>query len=244
MEDITERINDHRRLEELVRSKDEFVASVSHELRTPLTAVVGFAQILSESWQDLTGEELQMLIEDIARESRDVASIVEDLLVIARADIGTVTLIPELLDFEDELSQVIGGLGSDVSGRISFDCQPARLWGDPTRFRQILRNLLTNAIRYGGEHISVCSALGQDHVEINVEDDGPGIDGSDPERIFQPYVRAHENPTQPASVGLGLAVARSLARAMGGDLSYGRSKGLTRFTLTVPAAEVSLQVVS
>lgn len=227
----------NERLEQLVRSKDEFVASVSHELRTPLTAVVGFAHVLAESKDRLKDGELDLLIEDIVRESRDVASIVDDLLVIARADIGRVTLLPEALDFDKEFAQVVAGLNASETDSILTDIGSARVWADSIRFRQVLRNLLTNAIRYGGTNVEVRSTTSGDTVSVVVEDDGPGINGNDPDRIFEPYVRAHENPTQPASVGLGLAVARSLARAMGGDVVYERVGPRTRFTWTVPASK-------
>ncbi len=242
VEDVTERVENLQRLQELVRSKDEFVASVSHELRTPLTAVVGFSDILEATWRDLPAEELDTLIGDISRESREVSSIVEDLLVIARADIGTVTLIPDLFEFESQLESVVAGFSAVDRSRITFDCTSCWVWGDPIRFRQVLRNLLTNALRYGGNHVRVCSMAAEDNVEIIVEDDGEGVIGDDPERIFQPYVRAHDNPTQPASVGLGLAVSRSLARAMGGDLVYQRVDGLTRFRLTIPAVPATAPV--
>jgi signal transduction histidine kinase len=238
IEDVTERVENRRRLEELVRSKDEFVASVSHELRTPLTAVVGFAEILAASWRELHQDELDTLIGDIARESGEVASIVEDLLVIARADIGRVTLIPDSLRIDSEVERVIAGFAPDEIERISVDVSGGTIWGDPIRLRQVLRNLVSNAIRYGGPEISIASMVVGDLVEVSVSDDGRGIPDDETERIFEPYVRAHRTPTQPASVGLGLAVARSLARAMGGELSYARVADTTCFTLSLPAADV------
>jgi PAS domain S-box-containing protein len=243
VEDVTERVRDQRRLEELVRSKDEFVASVSHELRTPLTAVVGFAEVLSQEWGHMPEKEAAKLIEDVARESREVASIVEDLLVIARADIGTVTLLPEMIDCEYEVRRILNGLAAENMGRIQVKVEPTTAWADPIRFRQVVRNLLTNAVRYGGDDVRLYVTPVVDAVEFVVADNGNGVDG-ETERIFEPYVRAHENPTQPASVGLGLAVSRSLARAMGGDLAYSRTGGWTRFTFTIPSPPVRLVAAS
>jgi PAS domain S-box-containing protein len=234
VEDVTARVRDQQRLEELVRSKDEFVASVSHELRTPLTAVVGFAEVLSQEWGHMPEKEAAKLIEDVARESREVASIVEDLLVIARADIGTVALLPETIDCEYEVRRILNGLAAENIDRIQVKVEPTTAWADPIRFRQVVRNLLTNAVRYGGDDVRLYVTPIVDGVEFVVADNGNGVDG-EAERIFEPYVRAHENPTQPASVGLGLAVSRSLARAMGGDLSYSRTGGWTRFTFTIPS---------
>lgn len=236
VDDVTDIVGNQQRLEQLVQSKDEFIASVSHELRTPLTAVVGFSDILREDVELSVGER-QALIDDIARESREVSSLVEDLLVIARADIGTVTIIPDRLDIEEELGQILAGLESERA--IAISCSACWAWADPLRFRQIIRNLFTNAFRYGGDKVALSAHLVGDRIRIVVSDDGEGVPG-DPELIFQPYVRAHERPTQPASVGLGLAVSRSLARAMGGDLTYERADGWSRFTLTIPPALVPI----
>ena len=115
---------------------------------------------------------------------------------------------------------------------------------DPVRFRQIVRNLVSNAVRYGGDQIHISSRLDGDGHVITVSDNGSGIGPEAAGRIFDAYERAHEQPSQPASVGLGLAVARSLARAMGGDIEYCRVDGWTRFELTVPVADVSVASAS
>ena len=222
----------------LVRSKDEFVASISHEVRTPLTAVVGFSGILEASWRDLPEHELEMLIHHISQQSGEMSTLVEDLLVIARADIGAVTLIPSQLTLEEEMNVVLGGLTGTEAQRITVECDGCQVWADPIRFRQVLRNLVGNALRYGGKNIRVWSRTTGDIVEVSVDDDGDGVPG-DPEPLFEPYSRAHENPTQPASVGLGLAVSRSLARAMGGEIVYERQEGLTRFKVSMPASKPS-----
>lgn len=219
----------------LVRSKDEFVASISHEVRTPLTAVVGFSGILEASWRDLPEQEVEMLLQHIAQQSGEMSTIVEDLLVIARADIGAVTLIPARLTLEEEMKVILGGFPTQLPERIVVDCDQSQVWADPIRFRQVLRNLVGNALRYGGDTIRISSRATGDVVEICVDDDGEGVLG-DPEPLFEPYSRAHENPTQPGSVGLGLAVSRSLARAMGGDIVYERHDGITRFKVTMPAS--------
>jgi signal transduction histidine kinase len=98
-----------------------------------------------------------------------------------------------------------------------------------------MRNLLTNAARYGGGEIKLSvSSLGELAVLV-VSDDGPGINVVDSEKIFDPYYRAQSAEGRPDSVGLGLAVARQLARMMGGDLVYRRRSGWTRFELSLPA---------
>ncbi len=242
-EDVTDEHAASDRLERLVRSKDEFVAAISHELRTPLTAVVGFSELLRQSRQTLDDDQVGEMIADIARESAEVSSIVEDLLVIARADIGKVTLLPEAVFLVEQVDLVTQNL--DMGGRdITVEAGTDAVEVDPVRFRQILRNLVTNAVRYGGEDIRISSRRDGDHLIITVADNGSGIGSEAAERIFEAYERAHEQPSQPASVGLGLAVARSLARAMGGEIDYCRVDGWTRFELTVPTADLSVVTVS
>ncbi len=220
----------HDRLAELLRSKDEFVARVSHELRTPLTVVLGLAEELrGDSTPDPD------LMDMIAEQSRELSHIVEDLLVAARAEIGGLTIRPEVLAVADEIARSAAGAGvtGDLTGRVDPEL---RVWGDPIRLRQILRNILTNAVRYGGDHIEVSAELSAAGVRIQIADDGSGVPEADRERIFEPYVQANNIAGVPASMGLGLSVARSLARLMGGDLAYEYIRGWSRFTLTLPAA--------
>ncbi|HSM45622.1 MAG TPA: ATP-binding protein, partial [Acidimicrobiia bacterium] len=106
---------------------------------------------------------------------------------------------------------------------------------DPTRVRQIIRNLLTNAIRYGGAQVVVSSRAEGGLGFLQVRDDGPGIDTEHIERIFRPYERvANADVARPGSVGLGLYVSRQLANLMGGELTCRREPGETVFELSLP----------
>ena len=103
------------------------------------------------------------------------------------------------------------------------------------RVRQIFRNLLANADRYGGPHITVRVDRFGDVYALSVIDDGAGIPEADRERVFDPYSRAHREVGRTESVGLGLTVSRQLARLMSGDLSYDYRSGHSIFTVTLPA---------
>lgn len=222
------------KLEDLIRSKDEFVASVSHELRTPLTAVVGLAE-------ELTGNGLAQFDETeivefhhvIAQQAREVSYIVEDLLVAARVDIGAVSVYPGPVDLRDEVTLVINGWSTQF-GDVAVKNGSAKALADPTRVRQIVRNLLANAVRYGGSRVVVEAVQEDDRSVVAVRDNGAGIAEEHWEKIFSAYERLSQSQPKPGSVGLGLYVSRRLARLMDGDLTYRREDDESIFELILP----------
>lgn len=159
---------------------------------------------------------------------------VEDLLVSARADIGTISIRPQDVYLRSQAEAVLAGLGATEDKKVRVVGGRGRVWADPSRTRQIIRNLITNAMRYGGDHVVIEAVERADETVLTVTDDGPGLERSQWEEIFEPYQRAHDAPTQPASIGLGLTVARQLARLMGGDLVYRCEDIGSVFSLTLP----------
>lgn len=220
-------------LMELSKAKDRFIASVSHELRTPLTAVVGFAAELVSTLDPELNEEAHTMASLIHEQSIEVAQLVDDLLTAERATSGNLTVRPVPFSVQsvclDVASSVLGKAGK-VSG------PDVTVHADVLRTRQIVRNLLTNAIRYGGTSIEMATARNGATATLTVRDNGRGVKGMDADRIFDAYYRAEERSTTPDSVGLGLSVARELARLMDGDLRYRREAGWTCFDLTLPLA--------
>jgi signal transduction histidine kinase len=233
------------RLEELVASKDQFIASVSHELRTPLTGIVGLAQELRHN-RDLFGpEELDEFLGLIYEQSTEMGNIIEDLLIAARADIGTLVVKPTILDVAEALAPALVSHARKAGAKhldpilrgpnIVVDA-------DGLRLRQIVRNLLTNAVRYGGSNIWIEVAARGPMAEIVVVDDGDGVPTESLEEIFQPYGRASGGQANPSSVGLGLSVSLQLAKLMGGDLEYRRRGDHTCFVLSLPRARPGVAV--
>jgi signal transduction histidine kinase len=220
------------------QSRLEFIASISHELRTPLTAVVGFASEMQDKVGQFTPEELSQFAGVIAAQSTEVSGIVEDLLVITRAEAGHLTVAPALVDVSTELADLAVSLPADrPKQHVSAQLSPVKAWADPLRLRQIVRNLLSNAARYGGDNVAVTAGPVGDSVAVAVTDDGPGIPERDRSIVFQAYGRSHLSEGKPGSIGLGLTVSRYLAEAMGGHLDYDRKDGLSRFTLTLLSSE-------
>jgi signal transduction histidine kinase len=221
-------------LEALDHEKRDFLASISHELRTPLSAVLGFATELAESWDGFEPAEARSLVRLIASQSADISSIVDDLLTVTRLEAGSMNIYPTDINVPRHLADMVESAGRDASREIAWEGDVS-VWADPTRLTQIVRNLVTNAIRYGGEQIRVVVGREASTGVIEVRDSGGPIPASRAETMFDPFDHSDNGGHTPNSVGLGLAVARSLARVMDGDLSY-HYDGESVFRLTLPLA--------
>jgi signal transduction histidine kinase len=218
---------------DLIRSKDQLIASVSHELRTPLTAILGFAEVLAEDGLEFSPEDKDQATQFIAAEARDLGNIVEDLLTAARADLNTLEVQRKPIAIRAAVQQASAALGERLD--VTINGEDLIVLADPPRVRQVLRNLFTNAAKYGGRNVEVELADEGDLVAVMVRDDGDGVPETGAERIFDPYESAHTEPSQPNSLGLGLTISRTLARLMDGDLTYRRVDGWTEFRLELPA---------
>jgi two-component system sensor histidine kinase MtrB len=232
-----ERAENRARLEHSLASKDQLIASVSHELRTPLTAVVGLAEELMTAGDTFDVDERNQLVEIMAESSREMADLVEDLLVAARSEDGSLPVFPDRIDLSLLAQSVISQLIIPEDAEVEVEDSDSVAYGDPVRVRQIIRNLLTNAFRYGESPITISVAQTNGWATLDVRDSGTGIPDADRERIFEPYGRAESSRTVKTSVGLGLALSRRLARLMDGNLTYVEGDGAT-FRLSLPLPSV------
>ncbi|MGH8916401.1 MAG: sensor histidine kinase, partial [Acidimicrobiia bacterium] len=182
--DITHVKARNEAMADLVKAKDEFIASISHELRTPLTAVIGLTSELAGG-DELSPEERSELLDMAASQAAEMANIVEDLLVAARAEMGTVVIEPMPVDLVDESRAVLTGMGMSVEMPVQT---PPAVMADPRRVRQILRNLFTNAQRYGGPKRRIVSGANGRSAWLEVRDNGIGIPDEEASRMFDPYV--------------------------------------------------------
>lgn len=224
---------------DVIEAKDEFIAAVSHELRTPLTIVVGFASELSERAAELNPDEIKEFARAVHQHSVEVANIVEDLLVAARADTGKVNVFVSVVELRAETDKIVSELTSTLhlaESHVTVHGPSVTAASDLTRLRQILRNLIINACRYGGPDVRVTVMSNDDRAIVEVSDNGIGVPNTDVPRLFVPYERLHKSTEHPASIGLGLTVSRTLARLMEGDLTYRRENGWTTFVLDLPSA--------
>lgn len=224
-------------MEQQIRAKDQFVASVSHELRTPLTAVLGFTELLHSGALNGQEEEMAGIMQMIAEQAQEVSSIVEDLMVGARAEIGSVSVVPVLVSIDAQARSASDPLVGEFEDFL-IDVEDIEIWADPVRVRQIIRNLLTNARRYGGPTVQITSTVGDDTVTLHVRDNGEGIPVERRDSIFEPFHTSGPRESRSVAVGLGLTVSRQLAQLMDGDLSYDFVDGWSTFSLTLPRKDL------
>lgn len=221
--------------QEITRSKDEFIANVSHELRTPLTSIFGLSELLLE--EGLVDAEVSTdLLTVINKEAIELTRMIEDILVLARSEGNSLTFHPEVCSLIDEVAEYVASLPD--SSNITFERSELTGWFDRSRFRHVLRNLISNAQRHGGDEIEISSSMSLDRVSLVVADNGSGIADADVARLFSAYFHQGEAPLTQGTLGMGLAAARELALGMNGDIRYDRTGGWTRFTVSFPARPV------
>ncbi len=230
--------------QEIARSKDEFIANISHELRTPLTSIYGFSEVLlEEGMLDLdTGRDLVAMIN---RETTELGRMVEDLLVTAGYSERGITYVPEPSSPVEEVAQVVGPLawhGNDIVA----DMDDVPVFVDRLRFRQVVRNLVSNGLKHGAPPVFVVGWATPEHdiYTVVVSDHGDGIPDELLDRVFQRFVHEGTTPLTAGSVGLGLAVANVLAEGMGGSLEYRRVQDRTAFVLRIPLANVIAEAIT
>ena len=235
-----------RRLQESEQLKENLLATVSHELRTPLAGVLGAIATLEQRSHLLTPELRNEFVAMAARQGKRLKELIEDLLLAA-----TLEQVPS--------ERLLPSLPVDVSGLATQACEAARLShprqvvtaslngalpvrATPEAVLQMLTNLLDNAAKYSPEGTCICLEARRegDCAEIAVEDAGPGVPTAERERIFERFIRLDDagGTRRSGGVGLGLYVARQLARAQGGDLRVGEPAGAggARFELRLPLA--------
>ena len=211
--------------EEAHTIKNDFVALVSHELRTPLTSIAGFSDTLLESWADLPADEIDEFLSIINRQAIFLGDLVEDVLVIPRLEANRLRLDPELFDLGDlieDVAQMVFPNGGRKSSLVSLP-DGVRVFADRRRVQQVLRNVMENARKYGGDQILVEGFVLGDQYLIIVSDNGPGVPDEETKKVFEDFEQLSKGDARDSSgMGLGLPIARRLARAMGGDVWYER----------------------
>jgi signal transduction histidine kinase len=211
--------------EEAHTIKNDFVAMVSHELRTPLTSIAGFADTLVESWQDLPAEEVTEFLNIINRQAIYLGDLVEDVLVIPRLEADLLKLHAELFDLGDlieDVAQMVFPNGGRKTSLVSLP-DGVRVYADRRRVQQVVRNLLENARKYGGDQVMVEGVVVGDQYTVIISDNGAGVPDEATLKVFENFEQVSKGDARESTgIGLGLPIARRLARVMGGDVWYER----------------------
>ncbi|HUF26976.1 MAG TPA: HAMP domain-containing sensor histidine kinase [Gemmatimonadaceae bacterium] len=232
-----------RRGRDLARLRTRFVANVSHELRTPLAQISMFSETLLLE-RERSPDERQQFLSVIFREARRLSHLVESVLSFSRAEAGPRTLRPEPRDVGADVRDAVHAFAplaesAGVDLRVSGDDEAWALV-EPCSLRQVLVNLLDNAVKFGpeGQRVTVHVAHGERHVQVAVDDEGPGIPVADRRRLFEPFTQGeHVRMRTGSGAGIGLAVVAELVSAHGGhawieDAPGGRG---ARVVFTLPA---------
>jgi PAS domain S-box-containing protein len=237
------------------RAKSQFLATMSHEVRTPLHAIMGFTDLLRVRVQELDHRDK---LDKITLASTHLLSILDNVLDIARFDsVGSLVLENHDFDFDTVLRRVVEPMAEKAHGRgLAFDLEmslvPRMLHGDALRLGEILRALLDNAVKFTDKGtVQFRGRVVEEDdrrviLRFDIQDTGIGIAPDDHERIFQAFVQADGSSTRRhGGVGLGLTIARRLARLMGGDIVVASTPCVgSTFSATLPFEKVGVRASS
>jgi PAS domain S-box-containing protein len=235
-------LSEEVRLEE---EKSDLVATISHELRTPMAAVYGAATTLLHRDRELDGHHRRKLLEMLAAEARRLADITEEVLLTSQLDRGDLRVDQQPIDVNNVVRTTIATMESQLQGvRIDVDVPRAMpvAAGDADRLRQVLVNLLDNAVKYSeADRVTVRVEPDDGQIFIAVSDQGRGVALAEQQRIFEKFYRADPQLHHaPSGTGLGLYIARELTERMGGTLTLTSTPGRgSTFTVALPRAEIS-----
>ena len=235
--------HDLTRLKQLENTRQEFVANVSHELRTPLSLIKGFVETLLEGAKD-EPELSTRFLKTIEKHTDRLTFLIEDLLTISRLESGQIVLNFQEVNLREEVQRVVDDLQSRAAEKKTTfqNLVPASLMAraDADRLQQVLFNLIENAIKYGKHdgHVGIGGqAVGDDKVELWVQDDGPGIPSEARERIFERFYRVDKSRSRiHGRTGLGLAITKAIVDAHSGTVEVSSQAGQgSRFTVKMPS---------
>ena len=225
------------------QAKSQFLSRVSHELRTPLNAILGFAQLLD---MDAAASKRQRAwIGHVLASGRHLLALMDDILDISSVQTGALPMTLESLPLRlvvEEAWAMLAGTAQQAGISVVDEVSPSdtlAVRADRRRLKQIVSNLLSNAIKYNrpGGWVRVRARSAGDQVELSVTDSGPGLDEAQRARLFQPFERLGAQHGPVAGTGLGLALSRQLADAMGGAIEVDSTPGVgSTFVVRLPAA--------
>jgi signal transduction histidine kinase/DNA-binding response OmpR family regulator len=231
--------------EQANRTKSAFLANMSHELRTPLNAIIGYSQMLQEEAGDRGLDEFVPDLQRIDVAGTHLLAVINDILDLSKIEAGRAELALETFDLRalvEEVSRTSQALAEKNANTLRAEVAPeiGSMHADPTRVRQILYNLLSNACKFTRSGLVTLSASRQarahgDCVVFRIADTGIGMTPEQMARLFQPFSQVHDAAARYGGTGLGLAISRRFAEMMGGDISVASAAGKgSTFTVSLP----------
>ena len=246
--DLVERLTAARdEAMEATRAKSRFLANMSHELRTPLNAIIGITEMLEEDARDDAKDEYIDPLERVSRAGRHLLALINDVLDLSKVEAGRIELQLEDIDVSElveELATTARPLADQNGNGLNVHCPDdlGTMRSDPTRVRQVVFNLLSNACKFteGGEiHLTTArkTVRGKDWIQFVVADTGIGMTPEQTSRVFEEFAQADSSTTRKyGGTGLGLAISRRICRRMGGDIELASEPGAgSTFTARLPA---------
>ena len=237
-------LHDLTRLRQLEAVRQEFVANVSHELRTPLSLIKSAAETLIDGGKD-EPESLTRFLHIIDKHANRLTLLIDDLLMLSTLDSGNIRLALQSVSLGGAVQEVADDLRGRAHARgvtIKNQVEPALIvQADPDRLRQVISNLIDNAIKYGrieGAVVISARSLDARRIEVSVQDDGPGIPAEACARIFERFFRGDKaRSREQGGTGLGLAIVKHVVQAHGGEVRVESAPGAgARFSFTLPVA--------
>ncbi len=230
------------------QAKSEFLTHMSHELRTPLNAVLGFAQLLELSSKDPLTETQKSRVHKILAGGEHLLTLINDILDLAKVESGQLSFSLENVNLGKIIGEVIFLLkplalerNIEISSLLENEGQPVFVFADATRFKQLLLNLISNAIKYNNDNGKVTISIienDRDTVIINIKDTGIGIADDQLDLVFEPFRRVQSVSDSIEGAGIGLAYSLNLVKKMNGKLSVESCLGQgSTFSVTIPKGE-------
>jgi signal transduction histidine kinase len=239
----------NRQLAELDRLKTEFLANVSHELRTPLTVIMGYSELLIERLTKEEGNETNLkFVQTVHRKSEDLLSLINDLIDFSRIESGKLDMKIARMKLEEVVNETVEELVTSAAKKghkveVIHRDTPLWLLADRGKVKQIIANLLQNAIKYtpSGGHIVIRTYASGDDCCVEVEDNGIGIAEEQIQQIYQPFKQADSSYNKKyEGFGLGLAITKSLVQSHKGKIDVKSTLGKgSRFMVSLPGEKIS-----
>jgi signal transduction histidine kinase len=233
-------LRDNAVRERLERSRANLVSTVAHELRSPLTSVKGFTATLLAKWDRFNDEQKKLMLQTVNADADRVTRLIAELLDVSRIDAGRLEMRKQVVDVEAAVRAVVAGhvAAGEAPDRFVIEKHGPlpEMWVDPDKLRQILGNLVENALRHGGGRVTISLAPHDDGAEVTVCDEGAGIPEETAARVFTRFWRGDRR----GGTGLGLYIVKGLVEAHGGSVAVGRAPGGgARFRFLLPAGTPS-----